>query len=73
MARGKALSYEELIAFAKENYTKGGDGIYECWDERTYNDYVSEFGNITQTKAREMFRLQYAHEKEMEGLSKGIW
>ena len=30
MARGKALTYEEFVALAKENYTKGGDVAVEC-------------------------------------------
>lgn len=53
----KALSYKELIDYAKAHYTKGGDGVYECWDERTYNEYVELFGPITKRKALEMFRI----------------
>lgn len=30
MAREKELTYEEFIALAKENHTKGGDVAVEC-------------------------------------------
>lgn len=51
----KPLTFEELQTLAMENYNNGGDGIVECWDERTFNDYVNEFGPITKEKAMEMF------------------
>lgn len=46
-SNNKVLTYNELMELAKEFYNEGGDGIYECWDERTYNEYVQEFGPIT--------------------------
>ena len=49
------MTYEELKAFALAHYNEGGDGVYECWDERTFNEYVAEFGAITEEKALEMF------------------
>ena len=49
------LTYEELIKFALEHYCEGGDGVYECWDERTFNEYVAENGGITKEKALAMF------------------
>lgn len=60
----KALTYDELIDLAKKNYNKGGDGVFECWDERTFNEYVKEFGQLTKTSALKMFRLNYEIEKE---------
>lgn len=45
----RALTYEEFIALAKANYTKGGDGYVECWDDRTFTYFVKEFGPITKT------------------------
>ena len=57
MARKKELTYEELMALAKEHYNEGGDQTYECWDEKTFNEYVSMFGPMTKKKALEMFRL----------------
>lgn len=50
------MSYEELMKFALEHYRNGGDGVYECWDEQTYNEYVSEYGQITKEIALEMFQ-----------------
>lgn len=60
MARAKVLNYEELIEYAKKYYEQGGDGVYECWDERTYNSYVEMFGPITKSKALQMFRMNKA-------------
>lgn len=45
----RALIYEEFIALAKANYTKGGDGYVECWGDRTFTYFVKEFGPITKT------------------------
>ena len=65
MARAKAMTYEELIEYARKHYNRGGDGIFECWDERTYNEYVKEFGPITKRKALAMFKDWYEHEREL--------
>lgn len=65
----KALGYEELIEYAKKYYNKGGDGIYECWDRKTYDEYVRQFGPITKAKAREMFKLNYEIDRDMAGWS----
>ena len=64
------MTYEELIQFALENYTKGGDSVYECWDETTFNEYVQEFGPITKKKALEMFDLNVVIWNEMQAT---IW
>ena len=63
----KVLTYKELIEYAKKHYAKGGDGVYECWDERTFNEYVKDHGGITKTKALEMFRLYKALTDDMAG------
>ena len=49
------MTYEELMEFALAHYEEGGDGVYECWDRRTYNEYVTELGAITEEKALKMF------------------
>lgn len=49
------MTYEELMKLALKYYSKGGDGVYECWDRRTFNDYVAEFGDITEEVALKMF------------------
>ena len=53
----KTVSYEELIEYAMAHYNNGGDGVYECWDKRAFDDYVAEFGGITKRKALSIFRL----------------
>ena len=40
----KELTWKELYKLALRNYENGGDGIVECWDESTFNEYVAEFG-----------------------------
>ena len=65
MAKAKSLTYDELIEYARKHYNKGGDSVYECWDENTYNYYVKEFGPITKTGALKMFKLNYVHDREM--------
>ena len=67
MAKAKALTYEELIDYAKKYYNRGGDGVYECWDRRTFDEYVSQFGPITKAEAREMFRLNREIDRDMAG------
>lgn len=53
----KILTYGAFMALAQKNYCKGGDCVYECWDEDAFNDYVKEFGPITEEKAYGIFRL----------------
>ena len=51
----KNLTWKEFYKLALRNYENGGDGIVECWDERTFNEYVNEFGPITEKVALNMF------------------
>ena len=74
MARGKALTYDEFISLAKENYHKGGDVAVECWDRSQFDEYVNLFGAVTKTKALRMFRQWKDEEKEQEAMMFGeIW
>jgi len=74
MAGEKALTYEEFITLAKENYTKGGDVAVECWERYQFEDYVKLFGPVTKTKALQMFRQWRSEEKELEAVMFGeIW
>ena len=50
------LNWNEFYQFAKENYCNGGDGVVECWEEKDFDEYVSQFGKMTKTKARNMFK-----------------
>lgn len=52
----KFLTYEELIELAKKNYNKGGDGVVECWDKNTFNEYIKMFGGITKRVAMQIIR-----------------
>ena len=68
MARGKALTYEEFIALAKENYTKGGDVAVECWERYQFDEYVKMFG----VGLNFVFRVQAVFQRrgiEIDGLS----
>ena len=49
------MTYEELTTYAMEHYDEGGDVIVECWDKKTFDFYVKEFGKITKAKADKMF------------------
>lgn len=69
MVKAKVLNYEELIEYAKQHYTTGGDGIYECWDEQVYNEYIKEFGPITKKRALEMFRLNKSINDEYRAMA----
>lgn len=62
----KVLNYEEFMQYAKKYYDKGGDGFYECWDEKFFNDYVGMFGPLTKAKAREMFKMEYDVRRDYE-------
>lgn len=74
MARGKALTYEEFIALAKENYSKGGDVAVECWESYQFDEYVKLFGPVTKTRAMQMFRQWKNEEKEQNAMMFGeIW
>jgi hypothetical protein len=64
------MNYKELMEFALINYEKGGDFIYECWDERTFNDYVAEFGDISKSKALEIFKQLDERRQEIQST---IW
>lgn len=54
---GENLSFGELKSIAKDKYNEGGDGIYECWDQKMFDDYVQMFGPISRAKADWWFKL----------------
>ena len=63
----KALTWKEFYKLALRNYENGGDGIVECWDENTFNEYVSEFGPITEKVALDMFDTAEQIWTDMQG------
>ena len=73
----RALTYDQFMELARENYDKGGDGYVECWDERTFAYFVKEFGLITKTQALQIFAAAFDEEKEERAIAqaamKGEW
>ena len=63
----KELTWKELYKLALRHYENGGDGIVECWDESTFNEYVAEFGPITEEAALQMFRVDQEIWEDMRG------
>ena len=63
----KALTWKEFYKLALRNYENGGDGIVECWDENTFNEYVNEFGPITEKVALDMFDTAEQVWTDMQG------
>lgn len=63
----KALTWKEFYKLALRNYENGGDGIVECWDENTFNEYVNEFGPITEKVALNMFDTAVDVWNDMQG------
>lgn len=63
----KELTWKEFYKLALKNYENGGDGIVECWDENTFNEYVAEFGPITEKVARDMFETAIDIWNDMQG------
>ena len=63
----KGLTYEEFMKLSLEYYEKGGDGYYECWDKKQFDEYVAEFGAITKRKALKMYKLSQSIEMDMAG------
>ncbi len=65
--KAKELTYDEFMEYAKQHYTKGGDGFCECWDEKTFTEYVKLFGGITKRRALQMFKTSYDVDKDRAG------
>ena len=61
------MTYEELMALALKYYAFGGDGVYECWDRQTFDEYVAEFGEITEEVALKMFGIWEAVWNDRKG------
>lgn len=72
-----ALTFDQFMALARENYGKGGDGYGECWDERTFAYFVKEFGPITRASALDAFAQALDQENEERAIrnaaAKGEW
>lgn len=53
----RILTYQDLRDLALQHYDDGGDATYECCDERWFNDYVKQFGPMTEKTALHMFEI----------------
>ena len=51
----KTITWPELLKLAREHYNAGGDGIVECWTESDFDEYVQEYGPMTERQALDMF------------------
>lgn len=60
------MKYTELLELAKKHYNRGGDMVFECWDERFYNEYICMFGEITEEQALRLFETNYYIQQDME-------
>lgn len=45
------MTYKELMAWGMKHYNEGGDVFVECWEESDFNEYVREFGPMTEKAA----------------------
>ena len=60
------ITYERFEELAKEHYEEGGDTYYECWGQEEFDEYVNEFGELTETKFLNMIKEKYMMEKEYD-------
>ena len=67
MSKAKGLTFEEFMALAKQHYERGGDAYVECWDRKTFDEYVGNWGNITRRKALKMFDEEYDIQRDRQG------
>lgn len=51
------MTYKELIAWGMKHYNEGGDVFVECWAESDFNEYVREFGPMTEKTARSLANM----------------
>jgi hypothetical protein len=58
---------EELIAYATENYERGGHWIVECWSQADYEDLLVSVGGDV-AKAKEFLKdsWEFTNERERE-------
>lgn len=61
----KQLTYEELMAYAKQHYSRGGDMTFECMTREVFDMWVDLFGPMTKSQALRMFRVDLEYEREI--------
>lgn len=60
------LTYDELVALAKEHYKEGGMEIIEFWDENSLREYEKEFGPMTKKQAIRLMKVMGNVSKDEE-------
>ena len=66
----KGLTYNEFQQMAMDNYNNGGDTYVECWGQQEFDEYTKQFGPMTKTKAKQMFKMNASIEHEYEEAAK---
>jgi len=72
------ITVEEVKALAKANYTKGGDTIVECFDDKQIQEYITgvkkpgnDYWTIkphkTEASWKKLFKFYYEMDREMQG------
>ena len=65
-----ALTFDQFMALARENYGKGGDGYVECWDDRTFAILLSTYlYRITRASALDAFAQALDQENEERAIA----
>ena len=54
----KKLTKEEIKELALDNYEKGGDSVYECWDDRDIQEFIDTDG--TKKGLMDIFKKYYS-------------
>ena len=67
----KELTFAEFENLARQNYSRGGAGVVECWDEEQFAEDVKRSGAMTLLRARDVFGLYSADDKEMLAMMRG--
>lgn len=60
------MSYKECMAFALKHYNEGGDGMYECFDEKQYAEAVAEGRVFTEEELLGEFHRFDEYRREIE-------
>ena len=61
----KELTFAEFESLARQNYSRGGAGVVECWDEEQFAEDVKRSGAMTLLRARNVFGLYSADDEQM--------
>lgn len=64
----RVLTYKEAQRLAMAYYNQGGDGFYECWDEKEFNDFLEiEGGQMTVGRMKSLFNIYDEVDRDMRG------